>query len=85
MQIQYYQNHYTEYESDAIRDYKIRQRSYDLANQESYIPVTNIVSSSTTVSSLFISYQEFYIKRLDALDLFKEYLKWQQIGQSETG
>jgi hypothetical protein len=46
--------------------------------------LTTIVSSATNSSSLFVSYQEFYIKQLDTLDLFKEYQTWQLIKSSES-
>ena len=43
------------------------------------------VSAASVNSSLFISYQEFYMRSLNKLDLFKEYLKWLKIGHSEAG
>lgn len=85
MQIQYYQSHYTEYVKDALLDYKQKIKHFEkLDNQmEEFISPSTVVSASTTSSSLFVSYQEFYIKRLDTLDLFREYTKWQQMGKTE--
>lgn len=80
MQIHYYQHHYTQYVDDAIQHYKKQQFSSD---ETSLVP--SVVSASTTSSSLFISYQEFYIKQLNALDLYKDYLKWQKLGNTDFG
>jgi len=83
MQIQYYQNHFSEYTNDAILHFKRKKPQNDDESDENY--VRTVVSSSTTSSSLFISYEEFYVKRLDRLDLVKEYVRWEQIGQSDRG
>lgn len=47
--------------------------------------LTQLVSASTTSSSLFVSFKEFYIRELDYIDLYKEYRKWLQIGDSPIG
>lgn len=83
MQIQYYQNHFNEYTNDAVQHFKLKKPQNDDESEDNY--VRTVVSSSTTSSSLFISYEEFYIRRLDRLDLVKEYVRWEQIGQSDRG
>ena len=90
MQINYYQNHHSEYTKDAVQHLKRKQSQIvdeDLEEglKEISSQIKSIVSSSTKSSSLFISYEEFYIKRLDRLDLIREYYKWQQIENSELG
>ena len=80
MQIHYYQHHYTQYLDDAMQHFKKQQ----ITDESSLVPST-VVSASSTSSSLFISYQEFYIKQLNTLDLYKDYLKWQKIGNTEFG
>ena len=60
-------------------DYEDLEEEKELSNQ-----IKSIVSSSTKSSSLFISYEEFYIKRLDRLDLIREYYKWQQIDSDHA-
>ena len=74
MQIHYYQHHYTQYIEDAVQHFKQKRHSTD--ENSSIIP--SVVSSASTSSSLFISYKEFYIKQLNSLDLYKDYLKWQR-------
>ena len=90
MQISYYQNHHSEYTRDAIQHFKRKQnRMIDENLEEDLIEISNqiksIVSSSTKSSSLYISYEEFYIKRLDRIDLIKEYYRWQQMDNSDYG
>ena len=90
MQISYYQNHHNEYTKDAIQHFKrkqsrIEEEDLDDEAKEVSNQIKSIVSSSTKSSSLFISYEEFYIKRLDRLDLIREYFKWQQIEHAEYG
>jgi hypothetical protein len=90
MQISYYQNHHSEYTKDAMQHLKRKQnRIIDENLDEDLIEISNqiksIVSSSTKSSSLYISYEEFYIKRLDRIDLIKEYYKWQQMDNSDYG
>ena len=79
MQIHYYQHHYTQYADDAVQHFKQRQA----LDETSSVP--SVLSASTTSSSLFISYKEFYVKQLDSLDLYKDYLKWQKIGNTDFG
>lgn len=87
MQIQYYQNHYKEYVKDALLDFKIKQKNLEKLDHqiEDLTEPSMLLSASTTSSSLFISYEEFYIKKLDTLDLFREYNKWQNIGKNDFG
>lgn len=105
MQIQYYQNHYSEYlndvtnhlrEKDMMRS-NLERHTADENNIEkkanadlddlppSVESLTQLVSASTTSSSLFVSFKEFYIREFDFIDLYKEYTKWLQIGDSPIG
>lgn len=78
MQINYYQNHYKEYENDAFQDYKQKKKYFQkLDNQEEYISPISVVSAATNYSSLFVSYEDFYIRKLDCLNLYKDYINWQ--------
>lgn len=47
--------------------------------------LTQLVSASTTSSSLFVSFKEFYIRELDFIDLYREYVRWLKIGESPIG
>ena len=88
LQIQYYQNHFNDYVNDALDHFNQEKKKLKDFNIDSIEPTSaylaTIVSPATNSSSLFISYQEFYIKQLDALDLFKEYQTWQFIKSSES-
>lgn len=78
MQINYYQNHFKEYESDAFLDYKQKKRYFQkLDNQEEFISLVSVVSASTNYSSLFVSYEDFYIRKLDTLNLYKDFVNLQ--------
>jgi hypothetical protein len=78
MQIHYYQHHYTQYVEDAVQHFKQKRHSTDENNT-----IPSVVSSSSMSSSLFISYKEFYIKQLNTLDLYKDYLKWQRLANTD--
>lgn len=88
MQIQYYQNHYSEYVTDALNHLKEKEKYLDkdeIDELERPESSAHLVSASTTSSSLFVSYKEFYLKELDFIDLYREYYKWQRIGDSPIG
>lgn len=47
--------------------------------------LTQLVSASTTSSSLFVSFKEFYVREFDFIDLYREYVRWLKIGDSPIG
>jgi hypothetical protein len=87
MQIKYYQDHFAKYLEDARRHKKslLNQKNslYNLMDYGTESTLEHegmpIISASSKLSSLFISYQEFYLETLDRIDLFQEYLKWQSM------
>ncbi|RNA11315.1 putative E3 ubiquitin- ligase HECTD2 [Brachionus plicatilis] len=82
MQITYYQNHFNEYENDAFLDYRQKKKYFQkLDNQEEYTNPISVVSASTNYSSLFVSYEDFYVKKLDSLNLYKDFVNWQNRGK----
>lgn len=82
MQITYYQNHFNEYENDAFLDYRQKKKYFHkLDNQEEYTNPISVVSASTNYSSLFVSYEDFYVKKLDSLNLYKDFVNWQNRGK----
>lgn len=87
MQIQYYKHHHMEYVSDALKHAKTQNKQAPAEDDEqaaAHQSLGSVLSPSSTSSSLFISYQEFYMKQLDNLDLYKEYLIWQKIDKVES-
>ena len=88
MQIQYYKHHHMDYASDALKQAKSATKPVQVAEDdeqaEASQSLASILTPSSTSSSLFISYQEFYMKQLDNLDLYKEYLIWQKIDRVES-
>lgn len=87
MQIKYYENHFREYTKDAVNDIREKQKFLDKEISDIVRPDSfyKLVSASTTSSSLFVSYKEFYIRQLDAINLYKDYVRWQRIGSSDFG
>jgi hypothetical protein len=70
---------------DFAEKQKYLEKFNERGQEEIMQPISNIISSSSAHSSLFVSYQEFYVKRLDTLDLFKEFTQWQELGKIENG
>jgi hypothetical protein len=94
LQIKYYQHHFNDFTNDALVDHVEKQMYLEKFNERGggsdgedamMQPISNIISSSSAHSSLFVSYQEFYVRRLDTLDLFKEFTQWQELGKIENG
>jgi hypothetical protein len=93
LQIKYYQNNFNQFTHDARIEYTEKKKTYEkILNEplkeddELFIrPISDIISTSSSWSSLFVSYQEFHLKRLDQLDLYKEFIKWQEYVRIENG
>lgn len=64
MQIQYYQQHYIQYQNDVLIK---NSNQVDDKNNEIQQAATKKICSASTSSSLFISYKEFYIPQLRKL------------------
>jgi hypothetical protein len=58
MQIQYYQQNFTQYQKDIFDKNQVNENER---------PSSKIICSASTSSSLFISYKEFYIPQLNKL------------------
>lgn len=66
MQINYHHQHYTQYSNDNIK----RQNSVIFSGSENkLVSGSKIINSSSTSSSLFISYKEFYIEQLNNIGI----------------
>ncbi len=76
MQIQYFESNYGKFQSGSKRE-----KSQDDNDSANNLLAHNKASS---LNSVFLSYQEFYIKKLDSFDLFKEYLRWEQLRENES-
>ncbi|CAF0709989.1 unnamed protein product [Brachionus calyciflorus] len=88
MQINYYQNHYNQYTKDALLDFNQKKKyfeKFDHQIEDLRTAQSSILSTDTNFSSLYVSYQDFYIKKLDSLNLFKEYTKWHSAEKIHKG
>jgi hypothetical protein len=79
MQIQYYESHYVKFQSDTNKT-----KSQDDSDSTNDLSTHKKAAASSSLNSVFVSYQEFYIKKLDSFDLFNEYLRWQQLKDNES-